>query len=129
MSIRSKRKESSAASDVYKGQDYFHADNMEGVTSRSGHSLDVDGRFSKMIEAGMFIIRRMIDSALAHHKNVTVINVIGNHDDTSSQWLSVALQAMYEDEPRVTVQPTTTPCNSHAFCKNLQVYHSYLIHI
>ena len=103
--------------------DYFHADNMEGVTTRSGHHLDLDGRFSKMIEAGMFIIRRMIDSALSHHKHVTVVNVIGNHDDTSSQWLSIALQALYENEPRVTIQDSRGPFNYFEFGKNLLGYH------
>lgn len=89
--------------------DYFHADNMEGVTSRSGHRLDLDGRFSKMIEAGMFIMRRMIESALSHHEKVHVINATGNHDDVSSQWLSVALSALYENEPRVNIMVSPAP--------------------
>lgn len=89
--------------------DYFHADNMEGVTSRSGHRLDLDGRFSKMIEAGMFIMRRIIESALEHHLKVNIINSTGNHDDVSSQWLSVALAALYENEQRVNVVVSPAP--------------------
>lgn len=89
--------------------DFFHSDNMEGVTSRSGHHLDMDGRFAKMIRVGFKIMRQMIDSALSHHKTVKVINATGNHDDTSSLFLSVALANMYEDEPRVTVDDSPTP--------------------
>ena len=89
--------------------DYFHADNMEGVTSRSGHSLDMDGRFAKMIRVGFKIMRQMIDSALAHHATVKVINATGNHDDTSSLFLSVALANMYENEPRVIIDDSPTP--------------------
>lgn len=89
--------------------DYFHADNMEGVTSRSGHSLDMDGRFAKMIRVGFKIMRQMIDSALSHHRTVRVINATGNHDDTSSLFLSVALANMYESEPRVIVDDSPTP--------------------
>lgn len=89
--------------------DFFHSDNMEAVTSRSGHHLDMDGRFAKMIRVGFKIMRQMIDSALSHHKTVRVINATGNHDDTSSLFLSVALANMYEDEPRVIVDDSPTP--------------------
>lgn len=99
--------------------DYFHADNMDGVTTRSGHHLDLDGRFSKMIEAGMFIIRRMIESALLHHKKVHVINVIGNHDDTGAQWLSVALSALYESDDRVNILTSPAPFQYFEFGKVL----------
>jgi hypothetical protein len=82
---------------------------MEGITSRSGHSLDTDGRFAKMVRVGIKIMRQMIDSALSHHQSVRVINATGNHDDTSSIFLSVALANMYENEPRVTVDDSPTP--------------------
>ena len=99
--------------------DYFHADNMEGVTTRSGHNLDTDGRFSKMIEAGMFIMRRMIDSALQHHEKVSVINSVGNHDSVSAQWLSIALTALYENESRVSVMANPAPFQYFEFGKVL----------
>lgn len=89
--------------------DYFHADNMEGTTTRSGHNLDMDGRFAKMVRVGMKIMRQMIQSALNHHKTVRVINATGNHDDTSSQFLAVSLGFMYESEPRVVVDDSPTP--------------------
>lgn len=89
--------------------DYFHADNMAGVTERSKHALDMDGRYAKMIRIGVKILRRMIDSALEHHEFVRVINAIGNHDDTGALFLSVALDHMYELEPRVTVDTNPTP--------------------
>ena len=89
--------------------DFFHADNMEGVTSRSGHNLDTDGRFAKMIWVGIKIIRQMINSALQRHSTVKIINAIGNHDDTASLFLSIALQNIYEKEPRVIVDASPTP--------------------
>lgn len=89
--------------------DYFHTDNMENVTTRSGHSLDVDGRFAKMVRVGIKIMRQMIASALEHHRSVRVINATGNHDDTSSMFLSAALAVMYENDPRVTIDDSPTP--------------------
>lgn len=89
--------------------DFFHRDNMEGITTRSGHALDTDGRYAKMVRIGVKIMRRMIQSALEHHEHVHVINAVGNHDDTASQFLSVTLANVYENEPRLTVDDSPTP--------------------
>ena len=89
--------------------DFFHSDNIEGVTSRSKHSLDMDGRYAKMIRVGVKIIRQMIESALSVHAKVRVINAVGNHDDTGSLFLAVCLGNIYENEPRVTVDQSPTP--------------------
>lgn len=106
--------------------DYFHADNMEGTTTRSGHSLDMDGRFTKMIRVGVKIMRRMIDSALMHHNTVRVINAVGNHDDTGSLFLSVALANMYEKEPRITVDDAPTPFHYVQFGQSMfGVHHGH----
>ena len=83
--------------------DWLHADNMEGMTSRSGHVMDLDGRYAKMIDVGMMVMRQCIASALQKHKTVRVINVVGNHDDTGALWMSVALRHAYEHEPRVQI--------------------------
>lgn len=84
--------------------DWFHYDNMEGVTSRSGHSLDTDGRYAKMASVGVKIMRQCVESALSKHGQVRVINVIGNHDDTGSIMLAICLANIYANEPRVTVE-------------------------
>lgn len=89
--------------------DWFHYDSMEPVTSRSGHVLDADGRYAKMVAVGIKVMRQCIESALAKHKSVHVINVIGNHDDTGALWLSAALAHIYEREPRVTVEQSPAP--------------------
>lgn len=89
--------------------DWLHADNMEGVTSRSGHSLDLDGRYAKMIGVGVKVMRQCIESALAKHAEVRVLNIVGNHDDTGALFLAVCLSHVYEDEPRVTVDTSPAP--------------------
>ena len=89
--------------------DWFHADNMEGVTSRSGHILDVDGRYAKMIRVGIKVMRQCIESALRKHATVRVLNVIGNHDDTGAIWLSIALSHIYAGEPRVEIDSSPSP--------------------
>jgi hypothetical protein len=82
--------------------DFFHSDNEENRT-QSGHALDVDSRYSKIIRIGVRIMQSLINTALTKHKRVRVINSKGNHDQKSSQWLAVALDARYHDEPRVQI--------------------------
>jgi len=82
--------------------DFFHSDNEENRTA-SGHALDVDSRYSKIIRIGVRIMQTLINLALTKHKKVRVINSKGNHDQKSSQWLAVALDARYHDEPRVKI--------------------------
>lgn len=93
--------------------DWFHADNMSGMTERSGHVMDLDGRYAKMISVGIKVMRQCITSALGKHRHVRVINVIGNHDDTGALWLSVALRHTYENEPRVLIDDS--PSAFHYF--------------
>lgn len=108
-----KRAPKCAESVIVNLGDFFHADNLEAVTTRSGHHLDVDGRFAKMIRVGVKIMRQMIESALAHHGKIRVINATGNHDDTSAMFLSVCLANIYENEPRVIID--TSPAPFHYF--------------
>lgn len=83
--------------------DWFHADNTAGVTERSGHHLDTDGRYGKMFRVGVKIMRQCIESALSKHGTVRVINVGGNHDDTGTLAMRVCLANIYENEPRVII--------------------------
>lgn len=83
--------------------DYFHYDNMDGVTARSKNILDRDGRYAKMVRIGVAIMRQLIETALTKHESVGVINVTGNHDETGSLFLTTCLAHIYENEPRVTI--------------------------
>lgn len=84
--------------------DYFHADDGRNVTLRSGHILDVDGRYQKVRIVGFKILRAMIEMALEKHEKVIVWNIQGNHDDYSAIDLSLWLSVAYEDEPRVHIE-------------------------
>lgn len=83
--------------------DFFHSDNLQNRTMRSGHALDVDGRWPKVLHVGMRIMRRAIDAALSKFPKVKVINAIGNHDDHTSVFLTVALDEIYALNPRVNI--------------------------
>jgi hypothetical protein len=52
---------------------------------------------------------------LAKHKNVHVILAEGNHDMASSVWLRTMFKALYENEPRITVDDSALPYYAHEF--------------
>lgn len=95
--------------------DFFHSDNAQNRTSRSGNALDVDGRWPKVLDVGIQAMIDCIDLALQRHHRVTVENLIGNHDDHSSIMLSHVLAAYYRSEPRVTVSKSPDPFRFHRF--------------
>lgn len=99
--------------------DFFHADNLEGKTTRSGNVLDMDTRLPKVIQVGVAALRQAIQTALKRHDKVVVINAIGNHDDVLSMALSIMLANIYENEPRVEVYDQPTRRHYIEFGQNL----------
>jgi hypothetical protein len=91
--------------------DFFHADNSENKTMRSGNVLDVDTRFAAVLRVGIGIMKAAIEMALRNHKTVKVISAIGNHDDHSAVFLQLALEAFYSNNPRVFIE--TKPGKFH----------------
>jgi hypothetical protein len=89
--------------------DFLHFDGLAAITPTSGHMLDADGRFGKIVETAIRILRQVIDLALAKHDTVRVIMAEGNHDLASSVWLRKMFAALYEKEPRVTVDDSELP--------------------
>lgn len=64
--------------------DWLHFDGMQAITPTSHHILDADGRFSKIIQVSVRILRRLIDFCLTRHDKVVVLMAEGNHDMVSS---------------------------------------------
>lgn len=89
--------------------DFFHADNINGETSRSGHKLDLDGRHGKWLDAGFVILRMFIDACLRKYEKVEFINVPGNHDDILGRALGSYTWQLYRDNKRINVQKGDNP--------------------
>jgi hypothetical protein len=89
--------------------DFLHQDGLAAVTPTSGHNLDSDGRFEKIVEVAIRVLRRVIGMALAKHERVIVLLAEGNHDVVSSIWLRALFRAVYENEPRVEVLDSALP--------------------
>lgn len=83
--------------------DYYHSDDPSNRTRRSGNDLDVDGSWFEILKVGRDLFLALISEALEHHALVNVKCMIGNHDDLSSVFLTLLIDAHFRDEPRVRV--------------------------
>lgn len=85
------------------GGDFFHADDNRAETPQSRHRLDVDGRFLRVVRAGIAIIAETIERMLSQFGELVVRVLRGNHDPHAHVMLTVALIERYRNEPRVTI--------------------------
>lgn len=88
--------------------DLAHYDGMESKTPTSGHILDADSRFQKVVRVIIRILRRVVSMLLSKHQRLHVIMADANHDPASGAWLREMFAAFYDDEPRVTVDSSAS---------------------
>ena len=83
--------------------DFFHMNDQSNMTPRSGHLLDVDGRWPKVLATGVRLAMDMIELAAAKHDRVHVRFLPGNHDPDATVALTVALSVFYAGNDRITI--------------------------
>lgn len=103
--------------------DFLHSDGLTPVTPTSGHVLDQDGRFSKIVQATIRVLRHLVDFSLKRHEQVIVLMAEGNHDLASSIWLRAMFRALYENEPRVRVIDSELPYYVHQHGNTMLAFH------
>jgi hypothetical protein len=103
--------------------DFLHSDGMQAVTPTSGHLLDQDGRFAKVVRVAIRVLRRVVDMALQRHVKVHVLLAEGNHDLASSIWLRAMFSALYEGESRVAVVDSEFPYYAHRHGSTMLAFH------
>lgn len=89
--------------------DFTHYENMKGETEASGHRLDFDGRFPKMIDMYAEIMRAIVDKALSKAAYVDIAVNMGNHSRTNDIWMAVLLKHVYGRTGRVNVLNNRSP--------------------
>jgi hypothetical protein len=103
--------------------DTLHVDSILPVTPAHHHVLDADGRFSKIVGVAIRVIRRLIDHALEKHDTVHLLICEGNHDESSSVLLRHMFTALYENEPRLTVNDSELPFYVHQHGDVMLAFH------
>jgi hypothetical protein len=103
--------------------DLLHSDSIEALTPASKHVLDVDTRFHKIVRTAIRILRTVIDMLLAKHKRLHIVMADANHDPVSQIWMREWFSAIYENEPRITVDRSPSPYNAYEFGKVALFFH------
>lgn len=103
--------------------DFLHTDGLLPLTPGHKNVLDADGRFSKIVATAIRVIRRLIEYALAKHETLHLIICEGNHDEASSMWLRHMFKALFENEPRMTVNDSELPYYVHQHGECMLAFH------
>jgi hypothetical protein len=103
--------------------DFLHYDSLEAVTPTSGHVLDADTRFVRMIGVARRALQRCVDRMLQAHERVVVLHAEGNHDIASSAWLRELFAALYAKEPRVEIITRPDPYYAIEHGRTLLLFH------
>jgi hypothetical protein len=82
--------------------DMFHADTQKNQ-SKSGHQLDVDGRWAKVLQIGLRAMIHCVQRLLEKHRRVVLRINRGNHDGHTAFALSLMTSCYFQAEPRVEV--------------------------
>ncbi len=83
--------------------DLAHFDSLDAVTPASGHVLDADTRYQKLVRYMIRMVRRVVEMALVKHETVKLLVVQGNHDESGMIWMAEMFSTLYDNEPRVLV--------------------------
>lgn len=103
--------------------DFMHFDSLLSVTPSSGHILDADTRYGRLVELTITLMQEVVRMMLKAYPKVLVIQAEGNHDIAGSVWIRKHLKHMFADEPRVTVDDTEFPYYAHLHGKTMLAFH------
>lgn len=103
--------------------DFLHFDSLVPETPQNRHILDADGRYQKVVEVAVRIQRRLVPAMLKKHERVFVWFEEGNHDPTAAIWQRIMFAALFENEPRVTVDLSPSPYGVHRHGKSMIGFH------
>lgn len=83
--------------------DLVHADTKRAVTEASGHLLDVDSRWQRVMKVTLETFEHAIYRLLAKHEKVVARFCEGNHDPQASFNIATSIAEHFRNEPRVTI--------------------------
>lgn len=99
--------------------DYIHINDTTNETPKHKNKLDVDTRWSRVVQIGISLYKAAIELALRKHQFVKVFNVAGNHDEHTSLLVGAAIVEAYRNNPRVEIINTAYPYYYHQFGNSL----------
>lgn len=104
------------------GGDMLHADNRSNQTPSSGHILDVDTRYHRVVEYVITACSDCIDICSQIAPEVEVVILEGNHSPHSEVWLGQVLRAFYSNCPNIIIKTSPNPRKHLIWGDNLLVW-------
>lgn len=84
------------------GSDFFTI-NADKNETKKGTPQDLNCYYDKLYEVGLETAIDCIEHLRKHARKVTVVGVLGNHDEQSAVWLMLALNKIFRSADNVTV--------------------------
>lgn len=84
--------------------DLIHSDTKQNRTEASGHPLDVDTRWARVMSVALRTLAHAIRCLLLRHRVVTVRLCEGNHDPQAAFSIALALNEHFRNERRVRLE-------------------------
>ena len=91
------------------GGDMLHVDDRSNRTPASGHSLDADSRYHRIVNYIIAACRECVDIAARIAPEVEVVVLEGNHSPHSELWLSRVLEAYYSRCENIRIRTDPNP--------------------
>jgi len=103
--------------------DFLHWDGILSVTPSSGHILDADTRYGKLVELAMSVMAEAVRMMLKKFDQVIVISAEGNHDISGSIWLRKYIKHLFADEQRLSVIDNEFPYYAYLHGETMLAFH------
>lgn len=103
--------------------DFLHWDGILNVTPQSGHILDADTRYAKLVDLTMSVMVEAVNIMLSHFGKVVIVNAEGNHDISGSIWLRKHLAHLFSKDRRVEVIDNDYPYYAYLHGQTMLGFH------
>ena len=103
--------------------DGTHYETFKALTEASGHAVDFDTRYWKMIDAYIEISEAICERALTKAGTVDLIYNQGNHSRSNDIWMAAHMKSLHRNNPRVNVIDNQGVFIAYRMGKTLVVIH------
>ncbi len=103
--------------------DGTHYETFKALTEASGHAVDYDTRYWKMIDAYLEISEFICERGLAKARTVDLIYNQGNHSRSNDVWMAAHMRSLHRNNPRVNVLRNESPFIAYRMGKTFVLVH------
>lgn len=103
--------------------DGTHYETFKGETEASGHAVDYDTRYWKMVDAYMEVSEFIAEKALAKARTVDLIYNQGNHSRSNDTWMAAHMRSLHRNNPRINVLRNESGLITYRMGKTLVAIH------